>query len=481
MPSAAGVDVEVGSAVKRLCLLALLLALPHSARAQSDDAAEVPATPDAPAEPPPADPAPAQPPSTPDAPAESPPAEPAPTESAPAVSEPSPPADAPAAPSQLSPAADAQSGAEVEEAQEAEPREDEAQEVEEEAEEEAEEEQEDAGYSHRGIELPGDLQLHGMFDVGYERHGYTDDPTDGQHALRNYHHFLFLRREVRGDPLSLEVELIDLTFYEIGLRLSERGDPWQLDIKLGKILVPFGDEPLFHHLYGGQSGFDQRFVPAVWARHGASVRMRRRIGDLSLQNDAYVVQGHSIDASDAVIDLQRDLSSADDARLAVGDRVGLSWDAITVWYSLYYSRLGFDRQLLLQAIDVGIHRLRDVPVLEDLAISVGVARADVSGGTWTEERVPLEHYYHFADYLQLRYYLLDWLRIDARTGVLTTNNRKGVYRDDARDDVTDVDTHNLGVSMRYRGLSASLHHVWRLEARDERTDDFMRLRIGYAF
>lgn len=352
---------------------------------------------------------------------------------------------------------------------------------EEEEEDEADEEDEGEAYSHHGIELPGQLQLHGMFDVAYERHGYTDDLSEGKDALRNYHHFLFLRREAAGDPLGLEVELVDLTFYEIGLRLTDRGSPWRVDLKLGKVLVPFGDEPLFHHMYGGQGGFNQRFVPAVWARHGGIVRVQHRLGDLSIQNDAYLVQGHAIDASDAVIDLQADGSSADDVQLAVGERVGLAWDAITVWYSLYYSRLGYDRQLLLQAIDVGLHRLRDVPVLEDIAISIGVARADVSGGTWTEERVPLEHYYHFADYLQLRYYVLEWLQIEGRTGVLFTNNREGVYRDDDRDDVTDVDTHTLGVSMRYRGLFAGLHHVWRLEARDERADDYLRLRIGYAF
>jgi hypothetical protein len=347
--------------------------------------------------------------------------------------------------------------------------------------EEDEEEDEGGGYHHRGIPLPGDLRLNGIFDVAYERRDYSGDLGDGRDGINNYHHFLFLRRDARGDPFSIDIELVDLSFYEIGVRFTEHSDPWQVSLKLGKILVPFGDEPLFHHPYGGALGFDQRFLPIIWARHGVAAQVRHRFGDLSVRNDAYVVHGHELDTDDAVIDLQTDLSSSTDARWALGDRVGLAWEAISVWYSIYYNRVRFDRQLLLQAIDISLWRPHGIPVLEDLAITLGVARADVSGGTWTEERVPLEHYYHFADYLRLQYFITEWLQLDARTGIVTTNNREGVYRDEDRDDVTDVTTHAIGLTARFMGFSASLHHHWRYERRDEIPNDLLRLRLSYAF
>ena len=348
------------------------------------------------------------------------------------------------------------------------------------------EEESDGGsdYHHHGaggIQLPGDLRVNGIFDLAYERWGYTDNLADGKDALRNYHHFLFLRREAKDDPFALDIELVDLLFYELRIRLTKREDPWGVNVRLGKILVPFGYEPLFHHLYGGVTGFDQRFVPAVWSRHGANVQVQHRFGDISVTNDTYIVQGHAISQDDAVINLQTDLAPDDDVNFALGDRVGIAWDAITAWYSIYYSRLGFSRQLLLQAIDIGVWRLPDVPILENLAISIGLARADVSGGTWTADRVPLEHYYHFADYLRLQYFILDWLKVEARTGIVTTNNRNGLYVDPARADVTDVNTHVLGIAASYMGFTATLQHFWRMERRDERKDDFLRLRLSYAF
>jgi len=385
-------------------------------------------------------------------------------------------------------AAHAQAQTSVDDAGHDEPEDDASEDADADADADADDDDESSGHpgGHPGgLQLPGDLRLHGIFDLAYERIGYTDDPGDGRDSLRNYHHFLFLQREARGDPFSIKIELVDLTFYEIGIQLTERDAPWALRIELGKLLVPFGDEPLFHHSYGGVRGFDQRMLPAVWARHGAALKLQRRVGDVDLQNDLYLVQGHAIAQADAVIDLQSDLSPTDDIRLAVGDRIGLSWDALSAWYSIYYNRIGFGRQLLVQAVDLGLYRFADVPVLEDFAIAAGVIRANVFGGENDAdndaEDSPLEDYYHFGDYLRLRYYATHWLHFEARSGIVTRDNRKALVRDRERDDVKDVTTHSLGAFVQFGGFTVSLQHFWRLEERDEIDDDFLRLRFSYAF
>ncbi len=331
-----------------------------------------------------------------------------------------------------------------------------------------------------GLALPLGLRLNGKFDLSYERYGYTDKIADGKNALRNYHHFLFLSRNERRDPFFFTAEIIDLTFYEIGARFQASESPWRWTFRGGKILVPFGAEPLFHHTYGGLTGFDQPVLPVVWAQHGIQAQARYVGKGWTLSNDLYSVQGHALSATDAVLSLQSDLSKSDDVRFAVGDRLGFGWGPLSVWYSIYYNTLGYGRRLLLQGADVEIYRPTDLPVLRDLAVGFGVLRADVSGGA-PGVGGPNFDYYHFADYVDVRYHPAEWVYLQARSGLRTWDNRDGTWIDDNRLDVRDATSHNLGVTFRHHGLSANLTHYWNLEKVDETANDFLRLRIGYDF
>ncbi len=327
-----------------------------------------------------------------------------------------------------------------------------------------------------GIELPGDLRLNGKFDLAYERYGYNSDLRDGDNALRNYHHFVFLSRDTREDPFFFTAELVDLTFYEMGGRF-ELGEhtPWTLTARAGKVLVPFGAEPLFHHSYGGLSGFDQPVLPIVWAQHGASASLRYGGEGWSITNDVYAVQGYALGASDAVLNLQSDFSKSDHVRVGIGDRIGFGWGPFVAWYSAYFNSLGYGRRLFMQAFDVMLYGLADLPVLRDIALSGGILRADISGGG------PGQDYYHFADYVQLRWRALDGLYVNLRTGLRTFDNRDGVYFDDERLDVRDASAHNVGVMWKYEGFMTELTHYWNFEKADEVANDFLRLRVGYAF
>jgi hypothetical protein len=329
----------------------------------------------------------------------------------------------------------------------------------------------------------GSLSLSGRFDLNYERRNYNDHPfqSEGAHALRSYHQFLFLTRQSAADPVTLTLEMLSLQFWEVGYRFSQEGWPVKVFAKAGKVLVPFGGDPLFHHSYGGHAGFDQKVLPVVFAREGATVNVQRRLWQLTLSGDAYLIAGYRLRRADAVLNLQSDFAPLEETRPGFGARLGGSWGPISVWYSPYFNSLGFGRRLFMQALDVAVWRPRGLPVLERFSLGAGLLRADVSGGEEEGYGGPSKDYYHFASYLQLRVHPTDWLYVQYRQGLRTFGNQRGLLQDSTDFTREDGSTHNVGVVARWRGLSAGLFHYWNLEKADEAPDDFTRLMVAYEF
>lgn len=332
-----------------------------------------------------------------------------------------------------------------------------------------------------GLALPGQLRLHGRFDLNYERVGYSDNFTRGHDALQNYHRLLFLERDVKDEAFSFNLEIINQTWYEITYRTKALDGRLRVRARAGRILVPFGPDPLYHHAYGGRAGFDQQILPVIWVQHGGTVNLQAEVGPLRLANDIYAVQGYILPRADAVLNLQSDFSSTRDVRFGFGDRISVSLAPVTVYYSLYYNALGFGRRLFMQALDISLWRVYGVPILDRLTIDVGLIRADVSGGADRGYGGPGDDYYHIADYLQLRYYALDWLYVQARTGLKLLDNRRGVLGDRTRYDAQDTTSHNIGVVARYRNITGAIYHFWNLEKRDEVDDDVLRFQVIYEF
>ena len=327
-----------------------------------------------------------------------------------------------------------------------------------------------------GIELPWNLRLNGRFDVAYERTDFKGDPTDGKDAIKNYHHFLFLTRDSAKDPFFLRAELIDLSFYEFGMRFSGgEGSKWKGNFRAGKLMVPFGPEPLFHRQYGGRSGFDNEVFPAFFSQLGVAGNFQTLVGPLRISTDLYAVQGYRVGSETAVLDLKSNFSRSDDPEIAVGARVGLGFGPISAWYSAMINEVGFGRTLWMQALDVSIWRWPDVPVLEDLVLGFGATRADVSGGG-----SGIDHY-HFADYLYLRYYPTDYLYLQYRAGLRTYNNRRDEFIDETRLDASDNSTHNFGVVYSRQGYSLGLFYYLNMEKADEVDNDLLRLLLTYEF
>jgi hypothetical protein len=325
-----------------------------------------------------------------------------------------------------------------------------------------------------GFELPLGLRLHGRFDFAYERHAYTDDPSEGLDAFRNFHRFLFLERHVKDDPFYFNAEVLGLNFYELGFRL--RGGeslPWRFGMTAGKVLVPFGSDPLFHHAYGGRVGADQRFVPVVWGEFGLKANLELDLGRAGLRVDAYTTRGFALRDPEAQLNLQTNAAPLDDLNFAGGGRISASYGPATIHYSVMGGNLDHGRAFAMQGLDVGLWRL-PLPVLEDFALTAGVVRADVWGGEG-------ESYYHFADYLQLRYYPTDCLYLQYRTGLDMRDNREGLFADANRLDKLDTSAHSLALGYVRGHFSLVIQHLWQMELVDEQDDDFFRITAAYEF
>jgi hypothetical protein len=345
------------------------------------------------------------------------------------------------------------------------------------AKEEAEE------HGAQAFAFPGGVRLGGMFDVAYERAGRSGELGSGYNAFRSYHHLLFLSRQGDDVPVGFNAELLGLYFYELTARLSDKGWPVRVSAHAGKILVPFGPDPLFHKSYGGLSGVDQKTLPVIWSAIGGGLRFASAWGKLSASDEIYCVQGFDLPARDQTLDMQRDLFAYDGARVAVGNRLAFSTGPFTLWYSVYWNPMRFGRQLVMQAVDLTVWR-PELPILNRLAAGVGALRAHVSADESfgkPDAVAGAGAYFHFADYIWLRAYLGDWIYFQARSGLATFDNRAGLFYDASRADASDGSHHNVALVVEHAGAQASLAYFWNFEKVDERPDDLLRLTVSYAF
>lgn len=341
---------------------------------------------------------------------------------------------------------------------------------------------EEAGHG-AGYRLPGGIHLGGMFDVAYERDSRSAELGSGKNAFRSYHRLLFLSRQGDDVPVGFNAELLNQYFYELSTRLSAPGSPLRVLAHAGKILVPFGPDPLFHKSYGGLTGADQRTLPVVWSSIGAGVRASFMTRGFAATDEVYAVQGFDLASADQTLNMQRDLASYDGARIAFGNRLALSTGPVSAWYSFYWNQMRFGRLLVMQAVDVSLWRPA-LPLLNRLAVGAGFVRAHVSATAdyGKPGAAPdASAYFHFADYVWVRLYLVDGLYLQGRSGLATFDNRRGLTYDANRADPTDGSHHTASLVYDYASAQVMLAYYWNFEKVDERPDDLLRLMVTYAF
>lgn len=334
-----------------------------------------------------------------------------------------------------------------------------------------------------GYRLPGGIHLGGMFDVAYERDGRSAELDSGKSAFRSYHRLLFLSRQGNDVPIGFNAELLNQYFYELNARLSAPRSRLRIVAHAGKILVPFGPDPLFHKSYGGLTGADQRTLPVVWSSIGAGIRFSYAMRGLAATDEIYAVQGFDLASAEQTLNMQRDLAAYDGARIGFGNRLALSAGPFSLWYSFYWNQMRFGRLLIMQAVDVSLWRPA-LPFLNRLAVGAGFVRAHVSATAdygKPGSSPDASAYFHFGDYLWVRLYLADGIYLQGRSGLATFDNRRGLTYDGNRSAPTDGSHHSAGVVCEFASAQAMLTYHWNFEKIDERPDDLLRLMVTYAF
>ena len=335
--------------------------------------------------------------------------------------------------------------------------------VEEEGNEDDEEDEKnfDEEQTSKGFEIAGFL-INGKIDINFESRDFNTNPLKGRFSLVNYHRFLFVSR--REGNLFLSVLIPDLWFYEFGYRVG------RFQIKGGKILVPIGADPLFHHEYGGLTGFDQQFIPFVWSEHGISLNfqaVRSRLFVLS--GDIFVITAPKGDPTQLFLLTQP--SQAD--KFALGGRLKIGYGKAIAFLSFYWNQYSGRYDLIMPSADISLS-YGFLPFTPNIAVKMGFLRPYIEGAP------PIGNYYHFANYLRLDIKLPEGFLFRLLTGTKTIQNYRGLYYDRERGDENDSTTFNFALFWKKYGFTTGIQYVINFEE-IEVQNNFMRISMTYEF
>ncbi|MBI2890313.1 MAG: hypothetical protein HYY13_05955 [Nitrospirae bacterium] len=311
------------------------------------------------------------------------------------------------------------------------------------------------------------FQINGRFDLNYERTTFSGSPSEGEDTLKNYHHFIFLSRRKKDEPFSFTAEIVDQTFYEMGVKLGEGGG-----IRFGKVLVPFGADPLFHHSYGGVTGADQKLVPFIWSELGVVYdRTFVQSSDFRLDGNTFLVSGYKGDDT-KVLALN---GAGDPSKPAVGQRLRLGTGKYSLFGSVYYDQYVSSKSVLLYSLEATAgYGFLPWSILKNVSARAGALRADVKSDA-------LGNYYHFGDYLQVDCRLPFGFRGRYRGGAVTNENHTSLYFDDKKKDVADTVNHTVALFYDYRLLTLGAEYLANLEAVGEQKNDLIRVLAVLEF
>ena len=187
--------------------------------------------------------------------------------------------------------------------------------------------------------------------------------------------------EVIATPwLSFRADIaFEPEFYEGVFQLGTAAE-----LRIGKILVPFGQNE-FHHLIGGRVDKDALFLPTVWGEYGAALKHFVYNGDVvTFDYNLWVVNGFQ-DATDSfgnAVPTRKDGSLTDNNQMkGVGLRpvlgIGRSVTLGTSWYLDSWDPDN-DNWMLIYGVDLELgYDLIPVKVLRDIRIRAEAAWAEI--------------------------------------------------------------------------------------------------------
>lgn len=310
--------------------------------------------------------------------------------------------------------------------------------------------------------LDGKVRIMGRFDATYELTNPDVENSDFRKGdFKSYHHHIFVKASP-SQKVGLFAEVVDGLFAEFSYKPTSG-----VELKAGKIIVPFGD-PGFHHFYAAVQGDPTSgiLLPNIWAEFGATANWEiGHLGPVAIMSETYTVKGSFNPDPSKTLQLNR---PATGNRFAVGERVTFGWDRVRVSGSVYWDEWNKGYDLFLYGVDATAdYGLIKLPVLADLRLKAGLARAEV-------ENPVAGHYYKYADYVELSYGAIrEWV---------TPRLRYGSYIDDSRL-YTNKDLHNWSAAavVPIDVLTLTAEYLVQMEEVDEQHNDLFRLMLALDF
>ncbi|MBN1655854.1 MAG: hypothetical protein JXA30_18960 [Deltaproteobacteria bacterium] len=252
-------------------------------------------------------------------------------------------------------------------------------------------------------------------------------------------------------------------FFEIVFNFGQTAE-----LRLGKVLVPFGQNE-FHHLIGGRVDKQNLFLPTIWADYGLAFKHLVYDGDLlSFDYSAWVINGFQETSSElgAVPFVRAGGPLGDNNKMkGVGVRpalhigsaltIGTSW-YLDIWNEyekeLEAEELPVDEQFMLiygADIDFG-YGLIPLPVLRDLRLRGEIAWAEVMLPGRNVRTGVLFYYASLREgfNIELSFRVVQWLVLRYRFGYLDP--------DDLVDDVQDLIIHEPAIIATFGPVQFSL-------------------------
>lgn len=316
--------------------------------------------------------------------------------------------------------------------------------------------------SAKSIEKPKNHAMSKMHFFGRAsvRADFTSyDSADSTHkvGLQSDHFFLFLRTNVT-DNISFQAEIVNGEFYYLTQKIDKK-----LKVKLGKILVPFGDESRYHRAYGGLSNLfgNAILVPNIWAVLGAHAEMS--FGSRKL--DVFLTEG--FDVVNKVVEGDEPVNISNDAnQQLIGFRYSFPIKKLNLKLSYLFQEWRSGSPLHGYGLDANIDFPHLSKYYNGVELRAGVAQFDI-------QKTDTDPFKRTGDFFEssFRFVKQNKIRI-----------RYGTYDDDSRaEDQKDRKSWSLAWQKRIGPTTFLVENQWNLESVSEVDNDLLRLMATVEF
>jgi len=254
-----------------------------------------------------------------------------------------------------------------------------------------------------------------------------------------------------ADWLSFRTDIaFEPSFFELTFHLGT-----VFEVRLGKILIPFGQNE-FHHLIGGRVDRQSLFLPLIWADYGLALKHMAYNGDIfGFDYTIYAVNGfQQTIGMEGTPEPSRNAGSLTDNNTmkGIGLRMLFRIGAVNIGASGYFDAWDDDnqQQMLYYGLDLELgYGLMPAPVLRNIRLRGEIASGEVMLPDLNLLGGILKYATRKSGYnLEISYRVIRWLTVRFREGYLNADSRVA--------DTNDLRIHEPAVDVIYGPVKFSL-------------------------